>query len=89
MDGALRMPLGPFMILTDVDEVEGLAPLSAFPATEATETSRIRDLASLTRSKKTSECCNPVLLNLNPHFSPGRWIHKERQFFFSTLIGPI
>ena len=26
---------------------------------------------------------------LNPHFSPGRWNHDEKQFIFSTLIGPI
>ena len=25
----------------------------------------------------------------SPHFSPGRWNHDEKQFIFSTLIGPM
>ena len=35
---------------------------------------------------KTSKRISP---KRNPHFSPGRWWHDEKQFIFSTLIGSI
>ena len=29
------------------------------------------------------------IMAFNPHFSPGRWNHDERQSIFNTLIGSI